>query len=266
MMFLYICQDLKSLLMLKKAILLILIILGCSNRSNAQFSSFYHEIGIMAGPVFFKSDFGERGDFENFIKNNGFSIGGFYYLTPAEDFPSLKENFKLRLEGSYMKSELEHYGKYVDNKSASLFTRQLRAMKGEISVVSFGVQVEYYPWKMDDYNRGSDFSPFVAAGVQGNTFSTRISSDLGPLGTSETTPEKYMNAYRNDNGFAASVTGGFGGRYKLGFYHAIIAEFKLQYYFSDWVDGINPDKKIYTENQSNDWSTAISVGYVFYIN
>jgi len=266
MMFLYICRDLKSKKMLKKAILFILIALGCSNSSNAQFGSFYQEFGIMTGPVFFKSDFGERGNLENFVKNNGFSIGGFYYLTFIEDFDNIRENFKIRLEGSYMKSDLQHYGKYVDNNSQSLFTNQLRAMKGEVRMSTFGLQVEYYPWKVDDYNRGSDFSAYLGGGVQFNAFDTEITSDLGPMGTALTTPEKYMDAYKNGGGTAFSVSGSVGGRYKLADYHALIAEFRLQYYFSDWVDGLNPDKKIYTENKSNDWSTGLNIGYVYYIN
>lgn len=253
--------------MLKKAILFILIILGCSNSSNAQYEQFYKEIGIMAGPVFLKSDFGERGDVTNFTKNNGFMVGGFYYMTFIENFESIRENFKMRLEASYTSVDLQHYGKYVDNPSNSLFTRQLRAMKGKTTMGTFGVQVEYFPNKVDDYNRGgSPFSPYLGGGVQLNAFTTDITSELGRIGTVSTTPKKYLDGYKNDNGFAASVSGSVGLRYKLGDYHAIIAEGRLTYYFSDWVDGLNPNKKVYTENKANDWSTGITFGYIYYIN
>jgi len=253
--------------MLKKAILFILIVLGCSNSSNAQFEQFYKEIGIMAGPVFLKSDFGERGDVDNFTKNNGFTVGGFYYLTFIEDFESIRENFKMRLEASYTKVTLEHYGKYVDNSSNSLFTRQLRAMKGSTTIGTFGVQLEYFPLKVDDYNRGgSPLNPFVAGGVQVNAYSSEITSSLGRFGTAATTPVKYRNGYKNDEGFAASISLGAGARYKIGDYHALVAELRLQYYFSDWVDGLNPNNKVYTENKSNDWSTGLTVGYIYYIN
>lgn len=253
--------------MLKKAILFILIVLGCTNSSNAQYEQFYKEIGIMGGPIFLKSDFGERGDIENFTKNNGFSIGGFYYLTFIEDFPNIRENFKLRLEASYTKAELKHYGKYVDNTSISLFTRQLRAMEGSTSIGTFGVQVEFYPFKVDDYNRGgSPFSPYLGAGVQVNAYTSEVTSTMGTFGTPSTTPVKYRDGYRNDDGVAASVSIGLGTRYKLGDYHALALEGRLQYFFSDWVDGLNPNNKVYKENKSNDWLTGITIGYIYYIN
>lgn len=249
--------------MLKKVIFLILIALGCAHGTSAQY---YQEFGVMGGPVFFKSDFGARNDFENFVKNDGFSIGAFYYLTFVEDYPNIRENFKIRLEGSYMKSELQHYGQYVDNKSNSLFTQQLRAMRGSVKMGTFGVQVEYYPFKVDDYNRGSDWSPFVALGAQANSYTAEVYSELGELGTEATTPVKYMNAYRNGGDFVASVTASVGTRYKLGYYHALIAEVRLQYFFSDWVDGLNPDPNVYKENKANDYSGGLTLGYIYYIN
>lgn len=249
--------------MLKKIVLSLIIALGGLSSANAQY---YQEFGVMAGPMFFKSDYGARNDFGNFVKNNGFSVGGFYYLTFIEDYPNLRENWKLRLEAQYQKAELEHYGKWVENSSTSQFTNQLRAMHGSVSMGTFGAQVEFYPFKVDDYNRGSDWSPFVAAGVQGNMYTSEVASDLGPLGNLATTPKKYMNAYRNEGGFVASASLGFGTRYKLGNYHALIAEYRLQYFFSDWVDGLNPDKNIYTENKANDYATGFTIGYIYYIN
>ena len=49
----------------------------------SQSSKTFKEIGVMAGPVFFQSDYGESGKFENYIDQNGFSIGVFYYLAPT---------------------------------------------------------------------------------------------------------------------------------------------------------------------------------------
>jgi len=266
-MFLYICQDLKSKIMLKKAILFILIVLGCSNSSQAQYEQFYKEFGIMAGPVFLKSDFGARGDFENFTKNSGFTVGGFYYLTFIENFPNIREKFKFRLEASYTSVNMKHYGKYVDNTSNSLFTRQLRAMEGKTTVGTFGVQVEFFPWRVDDYNRGgSPFTPYIAGGVQVNSYSSEVTSSLGKIGTPEATPAKYMSGAKTDQGVAGSLSASIGTRIKIADYHALIVEMRGQYYLSDWIDGLNPNNKVYKENKSNDWSTALTVGYVYYFN
>jgi hypothetical protein len=48
------------------------------------------------------------------------------------------EHFKLRSELSFNKTELQHFGKYVDPKKTSLDAQQLRAMSGSTSVANFG--------------------------------------------------------------------------------------------------------------------------------
>jgi hypothetical protein len=138
--------------MFKKAVLSIIILFSISSYSQGWGS--YTEIGFMTGPVFFKSDYGERGNFENFEKNNGFTVGGSYYLSLINNFSSLEDNFKLRLELLYTQANFKHYGKYVDPSSNSVFTNQLRGMYGSTSFTSLGFQIEYYPFKTDDYNRG----------------------------------------------------------------------------------------------------------------
>lgn len=250
---------------MSKKLLFTLLILLSFSYSNAQYYRTYQEVGVMAGPVLFQGDYGERGDSENLFKNNGFTIGGFYYLSFIENYRGLRENFKLRLEASFMKSELEHYGKYVDPAKTSITAKQLRAMSGSTQTASIGFQIEFYPWKLDDYSR-SVFSPYVSFGGHFGSYVSEANSSLGPLGTSLTTPEKYMDAFKNDSGTVTSVTGSIGARYKLSSYHALISEIRTQYYFSDWVDGINPDKAKYTENKANDYSFALTFGYVYYFN
>jgi len=253
--------------MLKKAILFISILtITFSAYSQNGFGGSYTEVGVFTGPVFFKSDYGERGNFENFEKNNGFSIGASYYLSTINNFKGLQDNFKLRLEVSYTKADFKHYGKYVDPSSTSVFTNQLRGMYGSTSYSSLGFQVEYYPFKTDDYDRGSSFSPYLSLGPHVNYVSVTSRSTLGELGTSITTPRKYMGGYKNGGMTVASVTGAIGTRYKLSDYHSLFAEVRAQYFFSDWVDGLNPNKDIYKENKSNDWCVGLNLGYIYYFN
>ena len=234
------------------------------NFGYSQSSKFFKEIGVMAGPVFFQSDYGERGEFKNYIKQNGFSIGVFYYLTPANS-KNIGRYLKYRLEASYMKSQLQHYGKWVDPNNTELFATQLRAMKGSVSTKNFGFQVEYYPFKTDDYCRFCRlFNPYVSLGSQSSMYTSEISSSLGPFGTPETTPEKFSNS-RNATAITGSFTAGFGVRYKFpNEISALIFDYRLQNYFTDWIDGVNPDKKIYPENKSNDYSTTFNIGYIYY--
>ena len=104
--------------MFKKAILFISIVtISISAYSQNGYGGSYTEVGVFTGPVFFKSDYGERGNFENFEKNNGFTIGASYYLSTINNFKGLEDNFKLRLELFYTKADFKHYGKYVDETS-----------------------------------------------------------------------------------------------------------------------------------------------------
>jgi hypothetical protein len=232
--------------------------------AKAQFSNTYREAGIMAGPVFFKSDYGERGNFENFAKNSGYSIGGFYYLSAIEDYSSFLENFKVKLELAYCKSDLDHFGKWVEPQRHSITANQLRAMHGSTQVTSAGFQIEYYPLKTDDYYRGIDISPYIGFGPQLCYYTSKAWSDLGALDTPISTPPKYFNATRNGAATIGAVTGTIGARFKLSYYRALIAEVRTQYYFSDWVDGLNPDKNKNPENKHNDWNVWFNVGYIFY--
>ncbi len=241
------------------------------NSSHAQYNirDLYHEIGIYAGPVFLKSDFGARDDFENFYKNNGYIIGAVYFISADEDYFSLRDNFKLRLEASYMESTLNHYGKYVDGAIGDSEKQKLRAMSGKSSSTSAGFQVEFYPLKTDDYNRGGRISPYVSAGCMASLYTTAVTTSYGSgkIGNPSTTPTKYLDGYRNDvNQFTASLSGSIGTRYKLSEYHSLMAEVKLQYYFSDWVDGLNPNSRIYTENKTNDYLGSFNIGYIYYLD
>ena len=42
-------------------------------------------------------------------------------------------------------------------------------------------------------------------------------------------------------------------------------DLRWQYYFSNWVDGLNPDPNIYKENKANEWLVWLNFGYIYYI-
>ena len=116
----------------KNFIITLLLLFGLSNSVTAQFG-FSHEIGAIIGPVAFQSDYGERHDFSTNIGNTGYGIGIIHYLnfsykadcncyTPETYF---NDHFKLRSELSYNKTELQHFGKWVDPSRTSLFANLL---------------------------------------------------------------------------------------------------------------------------------------------
>jgi outer membrane protein W len=228
-----------------------------------NYSTYNHDFGIMAGPVFFQSDYGERYDFNNYVKNIGYSIGAFYYLDTQNNYhTNFSDYVKYRAEVSYMKNDLQHYGQWVDNDKTNLATRQLRAMRGSVEALNVGLQLEYFPWKNDDYSY-KDWNPYVSLGLQYSFYTSKAWSEIGTLGDPAVTFPKYINAFRNTSSSVFSVTGSVGTRYRLDDKSSLIADLRVQYYGSDWVDGLNPDSKVYSENKTNDWLVWLNFGYIY---
>jgi hypothetical protein len=224
----------------------------------------YHDIGFVVGNTYFRSDYGNRGNLENFYANQGYTLGLLYYLgvETGKDY-SWKNYFKLRAEVMYMQSKLQHHAESVAPSDTSNFATQLRAMRGETSVGNIGLQLEFYPLMADDYQRGVRFTPYGSIGFQLNGYSSKAFSTLGALGNAVTTPTKYLNAFKNESGFATSFSASVGTRYRLANKHALLADVRLLRYNTDWVDGLNPNRKIYTENKANDYQLTIAFGYVY---
>ena len=267
--------------MIKQLILFSLFFIGFSNNSVAQFDGFSHEIGIIAGPVAFQSDYGQRGDFSTNLGNTGIGIGIIHYLNFSYKADCncytqdtyFNDHFKFRSELSYNKTKLEHFGEWVSPKSTSLGAQQLRAMTGTTSVTNLGVQLEFFPLSIRDFSATiGSFAPFVSLGGQFSYYNTKASSSLGFLGTPLTTFPKYLTPSDGRNyGFSTesnpvwSVVTSVGTRYKLTELSDLMLDLRFQYYFSDWVDGLNPNPTMYKENKANDWLVWFNVGYIYYL-
>lgn len=249
------------------------LLFGFSNSAVAQFG-FSHEIGVIAGPVAFQSDYGERHDFSTNTGNSGMGVGVIHYLnfsyeadcdcfTPETYF---NDHFKLRSEFSYNKTNLQHFGKWVEPNRTSLGADQLRAMRGSTAVTNIGMQLEFFPLSIRDFSATvGSLAPFVSLGGQFCFYAPQASSTMGPLNTPFTTPIKFMNATTNAEGTVWSVVSSVGTRYKISPLSDLMFDVRVQYYFSNWVDGLNPDPKIYKENKANDWNLWINFGYIFYL-
>jgi hypothetical protein len=257
----------------KKFIITSLLFFVFTINVTAQFG-FSHEIGVIAGPVAFQSDYGERHDFSTNIGNTGYGIGLIHYLnfsyraecncyTPQTYF---NDHFKLRSELSYSKTSLKHFGQWVDASHTSLGANQLRAMKGSTAVTNIGMQLEFYPLSIRDFTSTvGSFAPFFSLGGQFSFYDPQASSDLGPLNSPISTPIKYYNATTNQGGTVWSIVSSVGCRYKLNDLSDLMVDMRWQYYFSNWVDGLNPDPAKYPENKANDWLVWFNVGYIYYL-
>ncbi len=262
-----------SMQMLKTFILFLLVLFGFSNTTIAQFG-FSHEIGAIVGPVAFQSDYGERRDLSTNFGNTGYGIGIIHYLNfsykadcncyaPETYF---NDHFKLRSELSYNKTELQHFGRWVDDSRTSLFANQLRAMRGSTAVTNIGMQLEFFPLSIRDFTATlGSFAPFLSLGGQFSFYDPEAYSLLGPVDSPIAFPTKYLGATTNQGGTVWSIVGSVGSRYKLTELSDLMIDLRFQYYFSNWVDGLNPDPRIYTENRANDWNVWLNFGYIYYL-
>ncbi|MCI4443301.1 MAG: hypothetical protein JHC39_07325 [Lentimicrobium sp.] len=257
-----------------------LLFFGISNVALAQFG-FSHEIGAIAGPVAFQSDYGERHDLTTNAGNTGYGIGIIHYLnfsykaecncyTPETYF---NDHFKLRSELSYNKTNLEHFGEWVAPSHTSLGADQLRAMQGSTAVTNIGMQLEFFPWSIRDFTETIEsWGPFISLGGQFSFYNAKAWSTMGPLGTPLTTFPKYLvptddrpYGYSTEGGSVWSIVSSVGTRYKLAPLSDLMVDLRLQYYFSDWVDGLKPNPSLYKENKANDWLVWFNVGYIYYL-
>lgn len=259
----------------KYFIIIFLVLFSFSNDVIAQFG-FSHEIGGIVGPVAFQSDYGERHDFSTNAGNTGYGIGLVHYLnfsykadcscyTPETYF---NDHFKLRSELSFNKTNLKHYGQWVDPSKTSVSAEQLRAMRGSTEVTNIGMQLEFFPYSIRDFSATvGSFAPFISLGGQFSFYSPKAYSELGPgLGQLTTvTPTKYLGAIDTRSSSTWSVVSSIGTRYKLSPLSDLIVDVRWQYYFSNWVDGLSPDPRLYPENRSNDWNLWFNFGYIYYL-
>lgn len=276
MMFLYICLKFfkfKYDQMPRIYFLILALAFGGLNAAFAQFG-FSHEVGVIVGPVAMQSDYGERHDLSTNAGNTGFGIGIVHYMnfsykaecncyTPETFF---NDHFKVRTELSYSKTNLQHFGKWVEDSRTSVTAEQLRNMRGKTAITNIGMQLEYFPLSIRDFTASTgSWAPFVSLGAQFSHYNPEASSTTGPL-TIINTPIKYRDAFTNDSGTVWSVVSSVGTRYKLTELSDLMLDLRFQYYFSDWVDGLRPNPDRYSENKANDWLVWLNVGYIYYID
>tara|TARA_R110002049_G_scaffold117865_2_gene271752 strand:- start:646 stop:1449 length:804 start_codon:yes stop_codon:yes gene_type:complete len=255
-------------------------ILITSQTANAQLG-FSHEIGVIAGPVQFRSDFGNRNDSETNFKNSGLGIGIVHYLNFAYRADCncyttdtyFNDHFKLRNEISFNTTNLEHLGKWVDSSKTSIEANQLRGHTGQANNLDIGTQLEFFPFSIRSFQSfGYSFAPFVSLGVHYTSFTPKVATNYDnpdPLAFGDVTdPSNFYSAWAPGSvdaspGSTWSIVTSIGVRYKLNKLSDLMLDLRGQYYFSDWVDGLNHQLDY---NKNNDWLVWLNVGYIYYLN
>lgn len=257
--------------MIKPKILVFLLLIGTSYNSFAQ-PGIAHEIGIIAGRIEFRSDYGQRDNTKNNLSNQGFGISVVHYMnfSTYDRFDNyFNEHFKVRSEITYNQADLKHYGEWIEKKS--LFSQQLKEMRGSTQLLDLGFQLEYNFKHIHDFeNTIGSLNPYIAFGPHFSYYTATATSTLGPM--EENVPPKYLepsdghpHGYSNESKAVFSLSLNLGTRYKLTTMSDLILDMRAQYYSSDWVDGLNPNENKYKENKRNDWLTFVGLGYIYYL-
>ncbi|GAB1856956.1 glutamate dehydrogenase [Flavobacteriaceae bacterium MHTCC 0001] len=242
---------------------------------------FSHEIGVVAGPLQFRSDFGESGDNKTNFGNSGIGIGIVHYINFAYRADCncyttdtyFNDHFKLRNEISWNRTKLEHLGEWVSPNRTSDNADRLRAHTGVAKNLDIGTQLEFFPLSIRAFQAYAyKITPYVSLGVHYTRFtpevSTTYANPIPELVGDVNSPSNFYSEWpagsvNAESGSTWSLVSSVGLRYKLGQFSDLVLDLRWQYYFDDWVDGLNHDT---ISNKNNDWLLWFNIGYVYYLN
>lgn len=268
------------MLNLKSLILIFFFLLGI-NSTYSQLG-FSHEIGVIVGPVEFRSDFGSRFEEETNLGNSGIGIGIIHYINFAYRADCncystdnyFNDHFKLRTEVSWNKTILDHHGFWVQPDKVSDNADRLRGHHGIAENFDIGMQLEYFPKSIRSFQAFSyKFAPFISLGIHYTSSTPKASTDYNSPNPDVifgdiTDPRNFYSFWepgsiRPKNIGAWSMVTSVGVRYKLTLLSDLMLDLRWQLYFSDWIDGFNHQLSY---NKFNDWLLWLNFGYIYYLN
>ena len=261
--------------MLKLKQLPIYVTLFCLVNYGFSQLGFSHEIGVIAGPVEFRSDFGSRNNEETNLGNSGIGIGivhyiNFSYRADCNCYTTdtyFNDHFKLRSEISWNKTKLNHFGEWVAPDKTSANADRLRAHSGEANNFDIGMQIEYFPKSIRSFQAYSyKFAPFISLGVHYTAFSPKAFTEYGDgdvLNANNFYSFWETGSIDPSAGSSFSMVTSVGVRYKLTVLSDLMLDLRWQLYFDDWIDGLNHQLSY---NKYNDWLIWLNFGYIYYLD
>lgn len=247
-----------------------LLIFTLSNFSNAQ--KVYHEIGFGVGPISFRGDWGEREDAKTNYGNTGVGVNLLHFVNFAygRNFNSyFNQHFKLRNQLSISYTKLNHYGRWVNNEDPPFL---LANMQGETFITEIGTGLEWNWFALRNYERYIEkIQPFAGVGINMVYYNPSVETKLpGIIGSPSNTWPTFLPENNNDENpitnspaVTAAINLQAGSRYRLNKDFDLFIEGRWHYYFSDFVDGLNPRNP---NNESNDWIFFLNFGAVYYLD
>lgn len=255
-----------------KRLFVIFILLAGMHAGYSQLG-FSHEIGVIVGPVEFRSDFGVRNSEETNLGNSGIGIGLIHYINFAyradcncySTDTYFNDHFKLRSEISYNTTKLDHFGQWQAQSGEN--AERLRTHTGEANNFDIGMQLEYFPRSIRSFQAFSyRLAPFVSLGVHYTSYTPKAYTTYGD-GNIEN-PNNFWSHWESGSidpskGSTWSMVTSVGVRYKLTALSDLMLDLRWQYYFSDWIDGLNHQLD---SNKFNDWLVWLNFGYIYYLD
>ena len=242
---------------------------------------FSHEIGVITGPVQFRSDYGIRENEPTNFGNTGIGIGVIHYLNFSYRADCncyttdtyFNDHFNLRNEISWNKTKLEHFGKWVDPNRTSIEADRLRGHKGFATNLDIGTQLEFFPLSIRSFQAfGYRFAPFASLGVHYTYYTPDVSTTFNNPDPSAygdvTDPTNFYSAWDPGSidaspGSTWSMVTSVGVRYKISKLADLMLDMRWQYYFNDRVDGLDHQLP---SNKYNDWLLWLNFGYIYYLD
>lgn len=266
----------------KQLTFILVLILGI-NEAYSQLG-FSHEIGVIAGPVAFQSDFGVRRDFETNAGNTGIGIGIVHYINFAyradcncySTDTFFNDHFKLRNEISYNRTRLNHFGEWVDRAPINSSYEPLVHHTGIASNFDIGTQIEFFPKSIRAFQSFAySFAPFISLGVHFTSYNPTVETNYidSNIQNMNNFFQPWVNAavpnvnedpfLFDGQGTTFSVVGSIGTRYKLTVLSDLMVDLRWQYFFNNKVDGLDHNL---ASNKANDWLVWLNFGYIYYLD
>lgn len=231
----------------------------------------YHEIGLSAGLVKFQGDWGDSKEAFSNTDNvgAGISLTHFINFSFSRNFSYFNEHIKVRNQVAIHYASLTHFGQYVEDESAPFL---LQNMFGETFVMEIGTGLEWYMFSLRDFeNNYGALNPFAGIGINLVYFDPLVDTRLpGRIGSvTNTWPTFLPETSASNSRISNTPETTFGLQFQGGTHYRINRDFDLfteirwHYFFSDLVDGLNPNNP---NNTSNDWMISFQVGAVYYLD
>lgn len=147
----------------------------------------------------------------------------------------------------------------------------LGRLKAKTTLISLDSEIQFYfkdvikyLYKYNKYRSKSRTNPYVNLGFSINYVNATPTYDQEALdnnaGGNNGYPDNYKASFiKETNTIALSGNLAFGARYKAGSNYDLFAQMNLKYFFSDWIDGVNPDP---SNNNVNNFNSTISAGII----